>query len=67
MRQIGFVVEGENVRSLRFADNALVTGDYFAAMGIALRRGRTFGREDTPQAPISAIVNEQPTCCWSSP
>jgi putative ABC transport system permease protein len=51
-------VEGEDVRSLRFADNALVTGDYFAAMGIALRRGRTFGREDTPQAPISAIVNE---------
>jgi predicted permease len=57
-RQIGFVLEGEDERSVHWADNALVTGDYFEAMGIAIRSGRTFGPEDTPSAPFSAIVNE---------
>jgi len=57
-RQIGFILEGEDERSVRWADNALVSGDYFAAMGIPLLSGRTFGPEDTPAAPASAIVNE---------
>jgi putative ABC transport system permease protein len=57
-RQIGFVVEGGDARSVRWADNALVSGGYFRAMGIPLLRGRTFGSEDTPQAPLSAMVNE---------
>jgi predicted permease len=56
-RKIGFILEGEDIHSARWADNALVSGEYFAAMGIPLVRGRTFGREDTPAAPISAIVN----------
>ncbi|HET6896897.1 MAG TPA: ABC transporter permease [Vicinamibacteria bacterium] len=57
-RQIGFILEGEDERFVRWADNALVSGDYFAAMGIPLVSGRTFGPEDTPEAPVSAIVNE---------
>jgi putative ABC transport system permease protein len=57
-RQIGFVLEGGDENSVRWADNALVSGDYFAAMGIPIVRGRTFGSQDTPQSPGSAIVNE---------
>jgi predicted permease len=57
-RQIGFVLEGEDIHAARWADNALVSGDYFAAMGSPLLRGRTFGSEDTPLAPPAAIVNE---------
>jgi predicted permease len=57
-RQIGFVLEGGDVNSARWADNALVSDDYFAAMGIPIVRGRTFGGQDTPQSPGSAIVNQ---------
>jgi putative ABC transport system permease protein len=57
-RQIGFVLEHQDTRSVRWANNALVSGEYFAAMGIRLRQGRTFTAEDTPQSPLSAIVNE---------
>lgn len=57
-RQIGFTLEGGDANSVRWADNALVSGDYFAAMGIPIVRGRTFGGEDTPQSPPSAMVNE---------
>jgi putative ABC transport system permease protein len=35
-----------------------VTPGYFATMGIPLRRGRGFGPEDRPGAPVAAIVNE---------
>ena len=57
-RQIGFVLEGGDENSVRWADNALVSGDYFAAMGIPIVRGRTFSAQDTPQSPGSAMVNE---------
>ncbi len=57
-RQIGFALEGGDPRSTRWANNALVSGDYFAAMGVPLRSGRTFGPLDTPGSPTSAIVNE---------
>jgi predicted permease len=56
-RQIGFLLEGETGDSVRWADNALVSGSYFATMGIPLLRGRTFGDQDTPRAPLAAIVN----------
>jgi putative ABC transport system permease protein len=57
-RQIGFILEREDAHTVRWANGPLVSGDYFAAMGIPLRQGRTFGVEDTPQSPVSAIVNE---------
>ena len=57
-RQIGFILEGEDYHSARWANNALVSGRYFAAMSIPILRGRTFGRQDTPQTPLSAIVND---------
>ena len=57
-RQIGFILEGEDIRSVRTADNTLVTGNYFEAMGIPILRGRTFAAADSPEAPIAAIVND---------
>jgi putative ABC transport system permease protein len=36
----------------------VVTGGYFEALGIALRRGRTFDAGDAPNAPPVAVVNE---------
>jgi putative ABC transport system permease protein len=57
-RQIGFRLEGEPVEDVRLADNTLVTGDYFEAMGIPILRGRTFSAADSPDAPVSAIVND---------
>jgi predicted permease len=57
-RQIGFILENEDVRSVKWANNALVSGEYFAAMGVPLREGRTFGSGDTPDAPPAVIVNE---------
>jgi predicted permease len=57
-RQIGFILEGEDIRSVRWADNALVSDDYFRAMGIPLLRGRTFGPEDRPDSTVSAVVND---------
>jgi putative ABC transport system permease protein len=40
------------------AQTAAVTPGYFAAMGIPLRRGRDFGRDEHLGAPTAAIVNE---------
>jgi putative ABC transport system permease protein len=56
-RQIGYILEGEDIRSVRWGDNALVSGEYFAAMGIPLLQGRTFGSQDTPEAPPVALIN----------
>lgn len=57
-RGIGFVVEGRDRNGFHWADNALVSGDYFRVMGIPLYRGRTFDSHDTPQNPIAAVVNQ---------
>ncbi|MFN7979269.1 MAG: ABC transporter permease [Vicinamibacterales bacterium] len=37
---------------------AVVTPEYFAVVGIAARRGRTFGRTDTADSPAVALVSE---------
>jgi predicted permease len=57
-RQIGFVIDGHPRDELHWADNALVSGDYFRAMGISLLSGRTFSNLDTPRSPLAAIVNQ---------
>ncbi len=56
-RGIGFVVEDGNPNEFHWADNALVDGAYFHTMRIPLLRGRTFGPQDTPQAPDAAVIN----------
>jgi len=57
-RQIGFILEGEDEHEARWADNASVSGSYFQSMGIPLLRGRTFGAQDAPGTPLSAIIND---------
>ena len=56
-RGIGFVVEGQETRGFHWADNALVSADYFRVMGIPLLEGRSFSDNDTPQAPPVALIN----------
>jgi predicted permease len=56
-RQIGFVLEGEDIHAARWADNALVNGEYFASMGIPIIQGRTFDSTDTARGPGAAIIN----------
>ncbi len=57
-RQIGFAIDGRPAVESHWADNALVSGNYFRVMGIPLLSGRTFSQFDTPRAPLTAIVNE---------
>lgn len=57
-REIGFHVDGAPPDDSHWADNALVSGSYFQVMGIRLLSGRTFSELDTPQAPLTAVVNE---------
>jgi predicted permease len=40
------------------AQTASVTPGYFQVMGIPVRRGRDFGSDERPGAPVSVIVNE---------
>jgi putative ABC transport system permease protein len=40
-------------------DSRLVTPDYFATLGIALREGRAFGAVDDVNAPLSVIVDDR--------
>ncbi|MGH9160140.1 MAG: ABC transporter permease, partial [Vicinamibacteraceae bacterium] len=57
-RSIGFVLEGSDPHDFYWANNALVSGNYFRAMGIPLVRGRTFTDADSPEAPMAALVNQ---------
>jgi putative ABC transport system permease protein len=57
-RSIGFALEGGDPRETHWASHALVSGDYFAALGIPLLHGRTFDAADAPDAPIAAVINE---------
>jgi predicted permease len=57
-RQIGFVIEGHPPDEFHWADNALVSGDYFRVMKIPLLRGRTFSNADTATSPLVAVINQ---------
>jgi predicted permease len=56
-REIGFVVNRAPPNEFHWADNALVDGAYFRMMRIPLLEGRTFGLQDTPEAPAAAVIN----------
>jgi putative ABC transport system permease protein len=56
-----FVREGSHYDSLQAVPNvqySLVRGQYFRAMGIALRRGRVFDERDRAQSAAVVVVNE---------
>lgn len=57
-RQIGFEVEGAPEGDTHWADNAIVSGNYFSTMGTRILRGRTFSVRDTPHSPAVALVND---------
>jgi putative ABC transport system permease protein len=43
---------------LGFIDSRPVTPDYFAALGISIRKGRVFGEHDNFNAPIVSIIDD---------
>jgi predicted permease len=57
-RQIGILIDGAPRDQFHWADNALVSADYFRVMGIPLTAGRTFADSDTAQAPGVAVINQ---------
>ncbi|MBV9502927.1 MAG: ABC transporter permease [Acidobacteriaceae bacterium] len=57
-RQIGFLIDGAPPDEFHWADNALVSGDYFRVMRIPLLRGRSFTDRDAPHSPLAAVINE---------
>jgi len=56
-RSIGFVIEGK-ATMVNTAYNALVSDDYFRALGIQLQTGRTFTREDGEGTTPVVVINE---------
>jgi putative ABC transport system permease protein len=54
----GIQIDGDTAANRDVAFQA-VGGDYFAALGIPLLRGRTFARSDRQGAPPVAVVNER--------
>ena len=58
----GFTVEGRPAPPPAqgpSADYAVISGDYFRAMGIALRAGRTFSSADRDDSPPVAVVTRE--------
>jgi predicted permease len=45
-------------RRARDANARAATQDYFPAMGVTLKQGRLFNKEDSVGAPLAAVVNE---------
>ena len=57
-RTIGYDLERDGAQQVRWAANALVSPEYFAAMGVPIVPGRTFTDADAAGAPLVAVVNE---------
>jgi len=57
-RGIGFLIEGDTAETVNTAYNAWVSNDYFRALGIQLRAGRSFADEDRENTPPVVLVNE---------
>ena len=58
----GVTWEGRQLRNSTdyiVTDIAYPTADYFAAMGVPIKKGRAFTERDGPDAPLVAIVDEQ--------
>jgi putative ABC transport system permease protein len=62
---IGFILEDRGADSINIANGAIVSDDYFRAMGIELKRGRTFTSEDREGAtPVIAINETMARAFW---
>jgi predicted permease len=62
-----YTIEGEPAEGwkLRFASFAIIYGDYFRALGIALLSGRTFTLGDRTDTPLVVVVNQSMAKhCW---
>ena len=57
-RGIGFIVEGDTDEAVNTGYNAWVSDDYFRAMGISLRAGRSFTDADREDTPPVVVINE---------
>jgi hypothetical protein len=51
-------LERQGQDQIQWAANALVSPEYFAAMGIPILRGRPFNDADVADVPLVAVVNE---------
>ena len=56
--RLAFDIVGRDLKRSPFAEHTLVSANYFASLGIALRAGRTFVASDTAQATAGAVINE---------
>jgi putative ABC transport system permease protein len=56
--QIGFRSEDGGEKAIYTANGSWVSEDYFRAMGIGLRKGRTFTVDDRPETAPAIVINE---------
>lgn len=57
-RGIGFAIEGDPAETVNTAYNAWVSNDYFRALGIQMRSGRSFTDDDRDDTQPVVVVNE---------